>query len=116
MSVNYVNYQGCAIDIKAAEVRAANEKPKRTSNAPTEFHKGYKAVAVKADELDNAQTRYEKENRCKWPDNLKSSWVSRHKKLVKRVVLLEAAEVAKRLAEKVGWLHVEIRSIERKNK
>lgn len=114
MGINFVNYEGCAIDIQAAKDCAANEKPKRTSNAPAKFHKGYKVVGVDADSLDAARQYYEKENHCLWPESVKSNWIQRHKRLIKKVVLLEAAEVAKLLAEKAGWLHVEIRAIERR--
>lgn len=115
--VKFVNIHGQTVD---TDKRV--KLPKRDSSAPGEFHKGFAVEGIPPGTLEAAKDAHDKARagelssgskrvRDEWSE---ASWLAKAK--AKRVrtkpyELHQAALDCKALAEKAGWLRVEVRSL-----
>lgn len=116
-TVDFVNINGQRVD---TERRVKLEK--RVSNAPGEFHKGFIVEGIPPGTLETAMKEHAAGRACELSTGAKrvrpewdvAAWMAKAK--AKRVrtkpySLVEAANECKSLAEKAGWLRVEIRAM-----
>lgn len=120
--MNFVNIHGERLDVtRSIHQQPAPRKIKPT--APDEFHKGFRVIGFRPDDFEKAkqQRRIEidlarQDGRALPPELTFELWAAKaHRKPVrsKPYGLLEAARDCKRLAEKAGWMLVEIVEIKR---
>lgn len=120
--MNFVNIHGERLDVSRSIQQ--QPMPRRIKAAtPDEFHKGFRVVGLKPEDFEEAkrQRRIEidlarEDGRALPPELTFELWAAKaHRKPVrsKPYELLEAARECKRLAEKAGWMLVEIVEIKR---
>lgn len=115
--IAFVNIHGQTVDTTK---RVKLEK--RTSTAPSEFHKGYAVQGIEPGVMEEARADYNKKRDSAMHEGLKDvpeawselAWLRKAK--FKRVrtkpyELYSAASECKALAEKAGWLHVRVQTL-----
>lgn len=114
----FVNIHGQAVDTTKRV-----PLPKRTSEGPGEFHKGWVVEGVPPGALEEAKALHEqeravaiRENAKRIPDEWNAIvWLQTKAKLkrvrTKAYEVPEAAALCKDMAEKAGWLQVRVRAL-----
>lgn len=117
-AIAFVNIHGQAVDTTKRV-----PLPKRTSDGPGEFHKGWAVEGVPPGALEGAKKIHEseraiaiRENATRIPDEWNDlTWLQTKAKLkrvrTKPYEVPEAAAACKELAEKAGWLQVRVRAL-----
>lgn len=116
--VEFVNIHGDPVDTsKRVPI------PKKVAEGPEQSHKGFAVEGIPPGALEAAQELHEREravaireNSKRIPDEWNAlTWMQTKAKLkrvrTKPYELLEAANQCKELAEKAGWLRVQVRSM-----
>lgn len=114
---NFVNIHGQPVD-----TTRRIKLPKRESAAPGEYHKGFAVEGLPPGSLEAAKVEHERARAAELSSNSKrvrpewdeAEWMAKAR--AKRVrtkpyELSQAALDCKTLAEKAGWLRVEVRSL-----
>lgn len=111
MTLQFVNYRGEPVPMHAVA------KPKRTAVGPTEWHKGWRVVGIPPGALEEAKAAHEADAaaaRAKgkepkvWDEQ---HWLMNAKKRPVRgkpYEVPEAAAQCKAMAERSGWLAVQV--------
>lgn len=118
MTLSFVNYLGAQVSIDTSRgTKSSPPKPKAEK-----YHKGFRVVGLPPGALEVAQTKHnEKQARNKatekQPFDLAAWLCSAARKPVraKPYEIRESADVCASLAEKAGWLGVQVREIKKGN-
>lgn len=118
MTISFVNIHGQLVN---TDIRVP--LPKRHSDGPGEYHKGWVVEGVPPGALEEAQKLHEqeravaiRENATRIPDEWNAAtWLQTKAKLkrvrTKAYEVPEAAMQCKEMAEKAGWLLVRVRAM-----
>lgn len=100
--MSYVNFRGEAVALDPTK----HAKPKATKPEKGEYHNGWRVQGVPPGALE--QARLEQRNNPRWDEQ---NWLMNCRRVAVRskpYEIPQAAQEAKALAEKSGWLRVEV--------
>lgn len=116
--LSYVNINGAPVDTRPRE-KAKRTKPEK----PAEFHKGWRVVGIPPGALEDAEKKFhadasyaQSKSKAKKPAEPWSAerWLGKARRRAVRAKPYEVPEAAKlcaEMAEKEGWLRVEVREL-----
>lgn len=115
--MNYVNHLGEPVSLDRLSFEASQRPKRQKKEQPESFHNGWRVQGIPPGELESARDLHQREaafarEQGKQPKDWdQQHWLMNAKRKAVRTKPYEvpaAAEECKRMAEKAGWLQVEI--------